>query len=122
MGDVLKEIIAVVRPEKWRATQTAIFAAGVTGASQNRILGRGRQAGLRYLSRIRTGDGPVTMGYLPKRMVSCIVREEQVSAVVEGILQANRTGNHGDGKVFVCPVEESVRVRTGERGAASVEK
>jgi nitrogen regulatory protein PII 2 len=120
MNNELKEIIAIIRPEKWRATQQAIFEAGATGVSQNRVLGRGRQAGLRYLGNGQTKGGLVTMDYLPKRMLSCVVESEKVDAVVAGILRVNGSGNHGDGKIFVCPVGEVVRLRTSERGATAI--
>ena len=119
MRDKLKEIIAIIRPEKWRATQQAVVAAGALGVSQNRVLGRGRQAGLRYPG---VENGTVVMGYLPKRMLNCVVPADKVEAVVQGIIRANRTGNPGDGKIFVCPVSDAARVRTGERGESAISK
>lgn len=116
--DELKEVIAVIRPEKWRDTQRAAMEAGAKGVTQHRVLGRGRQAGLKYAGQNGTG---VVMSYLPKRLVSCIVPGESAHAVVDALIRANRTGNPGDGKVFVCPVAETWRVRTGERGAAAVQ-
>jgi nitrogen regulatory protein PII 2 len=120
MNEALKEIIAVIRPEKGRATQEAILAAGAAGVSQHRALGRGRQSGLRYLSQGRTENGFITMGYLPKRVLSCVVAARDARAVVDAIIGVNRSGNPGDGKVFVCPLEDAVRIRTGERGIDSV--
>jgi nitrogen regulatory protein PII 2 len=119
MSEELKEIVAIIRPGRWRTTQQAIFDAGGTGATQQRVLGRGSQAGLRYLSLIKL-DGPVTVSYLPKRMVSCMVRASRVEKVVNAIIDANWTGNPGDGKIFVCSLEDAVRIRTGERGEICV--
>ena len=82
MNPEFKEVIAIIRPEKWRATQQAVFTAGVQGASQNRVLGRGRQAGLRYL---RANRDVVSMGYLPKRQVSFVVPAELVKDVYKTV-------------------------------------
>ncbi len=115
----LKEILAIIRPEKWRDSQRAVMSAGAQGVTQHRVLGRGRQAGLKYAS--AAGDGKnVVMSYLPKRLVSCIVPAEKADAVIESLIRANRTGNPGDGKIFVCPVDDARRVRTGESGTAAV--
>lgn len=115
--ETMKEILAVIRPEKWRETHRAVIAAGATGVTQHRALGRGRQAGLRYAG---TGGQPIVMGYLPKRMVSCVVPASKLEAVLNRLIEVNRTGNPGDGKVFVCPVGDAWRVRTAERGPAAV--
>jgi nitrogen regulatory protein PII 2 len=115
MSDALKEVIAVIRPERWRSTQSSIYLAGGMGVTQKRVLGRGRQAGLSYMSMVKF-DGAARLGYLPKRIVRCVVEAENVPAVVKAIIKANQTGNPGDGKIFVCPIEESVRIRTGETG------
>lgn len=117
MSDELKEVIAIIRPEKWRVTQQAAFSAGAEGASQHRVLGRGRQAGLRYL---KANQDVVAMGYLPKRYVSFVVAADRVKKVVEEIIRVNKSGNPGDGKIFVCPVLDAVRIRTGERGPAAI--
>ena len=119
MNKELKEVIAIIRPEKWRATQQAVFSSGVQGASQHRVLGRGRQAGLRYLKPNRE---LVAMGYLPKRYISFVVPAELVKDVVGQIIHVNKSGNPGDGKIFVCPVLDAVRIRTGERGHDAIQK
>jgi nitrogen regulatory protein PII len=67
----MKEILAVIRPEKGREAMRAALEAGAQGVTQHRVLGRGKQAGLRYAS--AAGNGTVVMGYLPKRLVSCVV-------------------------------------------------
>jgi nitrogen regulatory protein PII 2 len=115
----MKEILAVIRPEKWRDTQRAAMEAGAQGITQHRVLGRGRQAGLKYASATGTGES-VVMSYLPKRLVSCVVPAAKSAAVVDALIKANRTGNAGDGKIFVCPVRAALRVRTEERGPAAV--
>ncbi len=119
MSGVMKEIIAVIRPERWKQTRQAIFEGGGTGVTQQRALGRGQQSGLKYLSMLSV-DGPETVGYLPKRIVSCVVEEKHMDAVLSGIIKANQSGNNGDGKIFVCPIETAVRVRTDERGQGAL--
>jgi nitrogen regulatory protein PII 2 len=116
MKEPIKEIVAVIRPEKWRDTQRAAMDAGAQGITQHRVLGRGRQSGLKYAG----AQGGASMNYLPKRLVSCMVAEEKADAVVQALIRANRTGNPGDGKIFVCPVEDAWRVRTEERGTPAV--
>ena len=108
----MKEIIAVIRTGKWPETLVKLEAAGVVGFTRQRVYGRGKQKGLRY-----TADGEENKGisFLPKWMVTVVVEDSKVDAVVEAILAANRTGEIGDGKVFVCPVADSVRIRTNER-------
>jgi nitrogen regulatory protein PII len=99
----LKEITALIRPEKWPQTYAALIAAGVEDVTQHRVLGRGKQRGLRYLRRTN-GEGD--MAYLPKRMVVCVVPDPMLTSVIEAIFMANRTGNVGDGKVFVRSLVE----------------
>ena len=99
----MKEITAFIRPEKWSMTYAALLAAGVQDVTQHRVLGRGRQRGLRYL---RRGAGEGEMTYLPKRMVVCVVPDPMLTGVLEAIFLANRTGNVGDGKVFVRSLVE----------------
>lgn len=94
----MKEVTAFIRPEKWSVTYAALLAAGVEDVSQHRVLGRGKQRGLRYLRRA-AGEGD--MAYLPKRMVVCVIADPMVPSVIEAIFMANRTGNVGDGKIFI---------------------
>jgi len=96
----LKEVTAIVRPEKWTATREAIQAIGVEEIIQHRVIGRGKQRGLRYLRRA-TDAGEGDMPYLPKRMVVCLVAEQSCTALVNAIIRVNQTGNVGDGKIFV---------------------
>lgn len=119
MQGKLKEITIVIRPERWKDTREAIYRVGNYGMTQQRALGRGTQSGLHYLSLLSV-DGPQTVGYLPKRLISCIVPAEDVDRLVQEIIRVNQTGNPGDGKIFVSPVEDCVRVRTAERGEEAV--
>ena len=96
----MKEVIALIRPEKWPETRAVITDLEVEAIAHHRVLGRGRQRGLRYLRRAVDG-GEGDMPFLPKRFVSCLVQDEAVASVVSAIIRVNQTGNVGDGKVFV---------------------
>lgn len=107
----MKEVIAIIRPEKWQPTKEALEGLGVLELAHYRVLGRGRQRGLRYLRRV-TGErgvpgtmAAVSVQFLPKRMVSWLVPDERLNELLGALIQVNQTGNIGDGKVFVCPVE-----------------
>ena len=101
----MKEIVATLRPERWQATREALGEQGIYEALQHRVLGRGRQRGLRYL-RPNTNGVVGGMDFLSKRMAVWIVADEVVSTIV----QANAGGNYGDGKIFVCPLGEESSV------------
>jgi nitrogen regulatory protein PII 2 len=110
----MKEVIAMVRPEKWRATQDAIYAVGVADFIHYHVKGRGKQQGLRRSAQpLTTGDGDVSL--LPKRMVICFVPDEKAAELVQAIIRVNHTGNYGDGKIFVCPLldAQSIEIRAG---------
>lgn len=110
----LKEVIAIIRPQRWSATKLRVQRLRVQAFTQARVLGRGRERGLRYLP--RKGAAPHTgVRYLPKRMISWIVEESQVEALICAIIEVNQTGHLGDGKIFVLPVDGAVRIRTGDR-------
>ncbi|HWO73697.1 MAG TPA: P-II family nitrogen regulator [Dehalococcoidia bacterium] len=115
----MKEVIAIVRPERWRATIDALAALGVTEAVHQRVLGRGRQRGLRYLRRSAGGQGG-DMLFLPKRLIRCAVEDRLVDAVVGAVIDANQTGNVGDGKVFVRPL--ALLEEAGETAATQPEE
>ena len=102
----MKEVIAIIRPEKWQATQEAVAALGAEHFSRQRVLGRGRQRGLRYL-RPTVGDQPGEMQFLPKRMAAWLVADQMVEPLVAALIRTNRTGSYGDGKVFVCPIDDN---------------
>lgn len=108
----MKQVIAIIRGEKWQATRDALHAVGVEEMFHHRVLGRGRQRGLRYLRRAsESGDGE--MLFLPKRMVVCLVADEKAAALVTAMININQTGNYGDGKVFVRSLDRVEQVDTG---------
>lgn len=108
---MMKEIIAIIRPGKWAETLVKLEEIGVAGFSRQRVYGRGKQRGLRYTADIEDQRG---ISFLPKWMVTIVVEDSKVDAVVDALMKSNRTGEIGDGKVFICTVAESVRIRTNE--------
>ena len=111
----MKEVIAIIRPQRWSHTKLALQPLGVHAFTHARVLGRGRERGLRYLPRAGAASG-MGVRYLPKRMISWMVEDAQVAPLVQALIEANRTGQVGDGKIFVLPVDDAVRIRTQERG------
>ena len=111
----LKEVVAIIRPQRWSQTKLRVQRLRVQAFTQTRVLGRGRERGLRYLPRKGAAHG-MGVRYLPKRMISWIVEETQVESLVRAVIEANQTGQLGDGKIFVLPIEQVVRIRTEDRG------
>ena len=112
----MKEVIAVLRPERWRTTREAVAALPIEEVLSHPALGRGQQRGLRYLRPATEEEG--VMPFLPKRVLAWLVPDDLVSTTVEAICQANRTGNYGDGKIFICPVGQVLDI--GARPAATL--
>ncbi len=123
----MKEVIAVVRMNMMNRTKKALTDAGIDAFFGTEAQGRGKGlvnckvlagAGAGYEEAV---DLLGERGKLySKRVVTVVVPDEAVEDVVQSIISANQTGKPGDGKIFVLPVKESVRVRTGETGAASI--
>jgi nitrogen regulatory protein PII len=110
----LKEVIAIIRPESWIKTKARVAQLGIEVFTQHRVVGRGRQRGLHFLAR-RGATSGTGFRYLPKRMASWIVPASQVQALVNAIIDANWTGQIGDGKIFVLPLDGTVQIGTGEQ-------
>lgn len=102
----MKEVMVIVRPERREANLEAMRKVGVPELLHLRVMGRGRQQGLQYLRRAQ-GEQEAGMAYLSKRLVSWQVPDERVAETVRILIQVNQSGNHGDGKIFVCPVDEA---------------
>ena len=103
----MREVIAVTRPEKWQESIDAAQAMGLTERSHVRVMGRVKQRGLRYLRPVNGSDDGV-MQFLPKRMLTWLVPDELAAGLTRALISVNKTENFGDGKVFVCPVEEVI--------------
>lgn len=108
----MKKIEAVIKPFKLDDLKDRVFQAGARGMTVSEVKGFGRTGGKKEVYR----GSAYTVDFLPKVRIQCVVDEEVVSQVVDAILGAARTGNIGDGKVFISSVEEVIRIRTGERG------
>ncbi|MDM7940671.1 MAG: P-II family nitrogen regulator [Methanothrix sp.] len=117
----MKEVVAIIQMNKMEATKNALDIIGIPSITAYKVTGRGKQKGLIIPHPSELPEsGKKNMRYIPKRMVSIMVEDEFVPAVVAVICKVNRTGNYGDGRIFICPVEESVRIRTGERGSVAI--
>lgn len=121
----MKEILAIVRPNKISKTKEVLDVLGYPGMSAVSVFGRGKQRAI--LEEVNFGmetdhleDSDGEMVYVPKRMISIVVPDEEARLIVEAIMKVNHTGKIGDGKIFVSPILESVRVRTGEKGNESI--
>lgn len=112
----MKKITAIVRPEKLEPLKEALFAAKVSGMTIGQVQGCGNQHGWREYYR----GTEVMLNMVPKVKFEIVVDDGRADELVELIANTARTGNVGDGKIFIFPVEEVVRIRTGERGGAAV--
>ena len=108
----MKKIEAIIRQEKLDAVRAALEASGYFGMTVSEVSGRGRQGGLTLQWRV----GEYKVDLLPKIKVEVVVLDKDVAQILNAITAAARTGEMGDGKLFVLPVENAVRVRTGEEG------
>ncbi len=114
----MKEVIAIIRMNQIQATKDVLAEAGYTCLTATLVYGRGKQKGL-YISplgNVKPDSKKAAIRFIPKRMLNIVVDDESVPEVVETIMRTNRTGIVGDGRIFVCPIAEAVRIRTGERG------
>jgi nitrogen regulatory protein P-II 1 len=108
----LKKVEAIIKPFKLDEVKEALNEIGIQGITVSEVKGFGRQKGHTELYR----GAEYVVDFIPKIKMEIIVSDEIVAKVVETIEQAAKTGRIGDGKIFVTPVEEVVRIRTGERG------
>ena len=108
----MKMITALVRPSKVDAVKSALVALEIIGMTVSDARGFGRQKG--QVERYRGNE--FTVDFLPKSKIVVVVADDKVTPAIEAITRAARTGEIGDGKIFVVPVEETIRIRTGESG------
>jgi nitrogen regulatory protein P-II 1 len=112
----VKLITAVIRPERLQAVKESLFDAGVRGITISRVNGHGSQAG-----QVATYRGsPYVVEFHEKVQLQIAVTEPYVEPTLDAVVKAARTGNAGDGKIFVQPLERVVRIRTGEEDAEAV--
>lgn len=112
----MKEITAIIRPDKLETVKQALQDIECSGVTVTEVKGRGRQLGITESYRGR--DYKVDL--LPKTRLEIIVNDEDAEQVIETIVKTAQTGDIGDGKIFVSPVDEVIRIRTGERGEKAV--
>ncbi len=123
----MKEIIAIIRPKKVGPTKDALDKLGFPSLTAVQVSGRGRQRGIagevstdistELMARGRT----MGMKYVPKRLLTLIVPDADVDTVVKTVITINQTAQIGDGKIFICPIEDAVRVRTNEEGDNAIQ-
>ena len=112
----MKLIKAIVKPFKLEEVKEALAEVGIDGMTVSEVKGFGRQKGHTEIYR----GSEYTVDFLPKTMIEVVVDDEIVDKAVKAIVSAAKTGKIGDGKVFVIPVEEAVRIRTDETGAEAL--
>ena len=112
----MKKIEAIIKPFKLDEVKEALIESDITGITITEVKGHGRQQGHTELYR----GAEYVVDFLPKVKLEIFVNDEFVEKTIEIILENARTGKIGDGKIFVLPVEEAIRIRTGERGKDAV--
>ena len=112
----MKLIIAIVKPFKLDDVREALTASGVEGLTVSEVKGYGRQKGQTEIYR----GAEYAVNFVPKVKLEAVVDDANAAAAVKAIQAAAATGKIGDGKIFVIPVEEAVRIRTGETGSAAL--
>lgn len=108
----MKKIEAFIRHEAFEPIRSELLDKGIPSLSISEVKGSGRQKGVVETYRGST----LTVNVRPKLKIECVVDDKEKSIVVEAILKHARTGDVGDGKIFVLPVDEAIRIRTGEEG------
>lgn len=112
----MKKIEAIIKPFKLEDVKSALHDAGVQGMTVTEVRGFGRQKGHTEIYR----GSEYTVDFVPKVKLEIVIDDERLQEVVDAIVKAANTGKIGDGKIFVLPVEQAVRIRTGETGNAAV--
>ena len=112
----MKKIEAIIKPFKLDEVKEKLNAAGIQGMTVSEVRGFGRQRGHTELYR----GAEYVVDFLPKSKIEIIISDHLEEMVINTITEAAQTGNIGDGKVFVTPVEEVIRIRTGERGEEAI--
>ncbi|HEY9206449.1 MAG TPA: P-II family nitrogen regulator [Candidatus Methanoperedens sp.] len=112
----MKKVEAIIRPEDLDGVRLSLQEKGIVGMTVEEVQGRGRQKGVCLQWRA----GEYCVEFLPKVRMDMIVDDKDVETAIEAIIKAARTGKNGDGKIFIYPVEDVVRVSSGERGKEAI--
>jgi nitrogen regulatory protein P-II 1 len=112
----MKKIEAIIKPFKLDEVKDALGQLGIQGMTVSEVNGFGRTGGKKEVYR----GSAYVVDFVPKVKIEVVVSDGQVGQVIETILKAAKTGRIGDGKIFVVPIEEAIRIRTDERGEAAV--
>jgi nitrogen regulatory protein P-II 1 len=112
----MKRITAIIKPFKLDEVREALAEVGVTGLTVTEVKGFGRQKGHTELYR----GAEYVVDFLPKVKVEVVVSDDALDGAIDAIVRAARTGRIGDGKIFVTPVEQVIRIRTGETGNEAI--
>ena len=112
----MKKLECIIRPFKLEEVKEALSSVGVRGMTVSEVRGFGRSRGHTELYR----GSEYTIEFVPKLKIEIVVAEENVDKVVEAVQQAASTGKIGDGKIFIIPIDETIRIRTGEKGPAAI--
>jgi nitrogen regulatory protein P-II 1 len=112
----MKKIEAIVREDRFHMIKIALEEKGFISMTVSDVIGRGKQRGISLKWRV----GEHRIEFLPKKKLEIVVDDKDCETVVEAICERGRTGSVGDGKIFILPVEEIVRIRTGERGVDAI--
>ena len=108
----MKKIEAIIRPERLEEVKGALEGIGIIGMTVTEVSGRGRQKGITLQWRV----GEYRVDLLPKVKIEMVVLDEDLGKTVNTIVSKARTGERGDGKIFILPVDDAIRVRTGDTG------
>jgi nitrogen regulatory protein P-II 1 len=112
----MKKVEAIIREEKLERVKGFLEELGYFGMTMTEVSGRGRQKG----TSVKFGPKEYRLDFLPKLKIELVVMDEDVSQVVNAIVKGARTGEIGDGKIFIIPIEDAIRVRTGDSGNSGV--
>ena len=113
----MNKVEAIIRPTRLEAVKEALAEAGFVGLNIINVTGRGVQKGIVHSGR---GGEEFRVDLLPKTKIELVVKDSDTERAVSTIIESTRTGSIGDGKIFIVPVTEAIRVRTGERGDAAL--
>lgn len=112
----MKKIEAIIKPFKLDDVREALTELGITGMTVSEVKGFGRQRGHTEVYR----GAEYAVDFLPKVKIEVVLPDDQIERTAEAIIEAARSGKIGDGKIFVLPVEEVIRIRTGETGETAI--